>query len=74
MSDNTPENAAEPHRLVAEAEQISAQISAARAEIEKLIFGQTKVIDLALTAVLSGGHAHRGFSRPPSTRDARAPP
>ena len=43
--------------IVASAENALADISAIRAEIGKAIFGQEKVVEQTLLAVLSGGHA-----------------
>jgi MoxR-like ATPase len=43
--------------LVAEAEQAGETLSQVRAEIGKAIFGQERVIELVLAAVLAGGHA-----------------
>ncbi|HRE45208.1 MAG TPA: MoxR family ATPase, partial [Terricaulis sp.] len=42
--------------LVAEAEQAGEKLAAVRAEIGKAVFGQERVIELALAAVLAGGH------------------
>jgi MoxR-like ATPase len=43
--------------IVADLEATAARIADVRAEISKVIFGQTTVIDLALTTLLAGGHA-----------------
>jgi len=43
--------------IVRAAESTSAQVAAAKAAIGKVIFGQDKVVELALITVLSGGHA-----------------
>jgi MoxR-like ATPase len=43
--------------LVAEAEQAGETLNRVRAEIGKAIFGQERVIELVLAAVLAGGHA-----------------
>ncbi len=42
--------------LVAEAEAAAERLSLARAEVAKAVFGQERVVELALAAVLSGGH------------------
>ncbi|MDX2276822.1 MAG: MoxR family ATPase [Hyphomonadaceae bacterium] len=46
-----------PAQLVAEAEQAGETLARVRTEIGKAVFGQERVIELALTAVLAGGHA-----------------
>ncbi len=43
--------------LVAEAEKLGDQLARARASISKRVIGQDTVIDLVLSALLSGGHA-----------------
>ena len=43
--------------IVAEIERLGDRLTAARANISKVIFGQSHVIDLSLTTLLSGGHA-----------------
>jgi MoxR-like ATPase len=43
--------------VIADLEATAARIAEVRAEIAKVIFGQTTVIDLALTTLLAGGHA-----------------
>ena len=51
--------AAEPQdaqALVAEAEAAAEKLSRARAEIGKAVFGQERVIELTLAAILAGGH------------------
>ena len=42
--------------LVSEIEALGEKLSAARAEIEKRIIGQTGAVDLTLAAMLCGGH------------------
>jgi MoxR-like ATPase len=49
--DNPPED------IVQEAEAAAARLQAARTEIGKAVFGQERVVELTLTAVLAGGHA-----------------
>ena len=49
-------NAAEPSLLAREVDIALERIAAARAEIGSVIFGQERVIDLALTVLLAGGH------------------
>jgi MoxR-like ATPase len=49
-------NAAEPSLLAREVDVALERIAAARAEIGAVIFGQERVIDLALTVLLAGGH------------------
>ena len=43
--------------LVAEAEHATEALANVKSEIAKAVFGQERVIELALTAVLAGGHA-----------------
>ncbi len=49
-------NAAEPGLLTRDVDVALERIAAARAEIGAVIFGQERVVDLALTVLLSGGH------------------
>ena len=49
-------NAAETSLLTREVDAALERIAAARAEIGAVIFGQERVIDLALTVLLAGGH------------------
>ena len=55
----SPSDASAPEHedLVAEIEKLGDRLAAARASIGKVIFGQTHVVDLSLTTLLSGGHA-----------------
>jgi len=46
----------DPAHLVAEAEAAGAALSRVRTEIGKAVFGQERVVELALSAVLAGGH------------------
>ncbi len=48
---------ADPENLVAEIEALSAKLAEAKTSIATRIIGQQDVVDLALTAMLSGGHA-----------------
>ena len=48
---------AQPETLVAEIEALGAKLAEAKASIATRIIGQDQVVDLALTALLSGGHA-----------------
>ena len=48
---------AESENLVAEIEALSAKLGEAKESIATRIIGQQEVVDLALTAMLSGGHA-----------------
>ena len=50
-------SAPEQEDLVVEIEKLGDRLAAARASIGKVIFGQTHVVDLSLTTLLSGGHA-----------------
>ena len=50
-------SAPEQEHLVVEIEELGDRLAAARASIGKVIFGQTHVVDLSLTTLLSGGHA-----------------
>src|SRR5208337_5268680 len=49
-------NAAEPGLLTRDVDVALERIAAARTEIGAVIFGQERVIDLALTVLLAGGH------------------
>jgi MoxR-like ATPase len=49
-------NAAETSALTREVDAALERIAASRAEIGAVIFGQERVIDLALTVLLAGGH------------------
>jgi MoxR-like ATPase len=42
--------------LVGEAEQAGETLARVRAEIAKAVFGQERVVELTLAAVLAGGH------------------
>ncbi len=55
----SPPDASAPEQedLVVEIEKLGDRLAAARASIGKVIFGQTHVVDLSLTTLLSGGHA-----------------
>lgn len=55
----SPSDASVPEQedLVADIENLGNRLASARASIGKVIFGQTDVIDLSLTTLLSGGHA-----------------
>ena len=55
----SPSDASAPKHddIVAEIERLGDRLTAARANISKVIFGQSHVIDLSLTTLLSGGHA-----------------
>ncbi len=48
---------AEPENLVADIEALGAKLAEAKASIGARIIGQQDTVDLALTALLSGGHA-----------------
>ncbi len=43
--------------IVAQAERAVEQLAAVRAEIARVVFGQERVVELSLAAVLAGGHA-----------------
>ncbi|GAB5448472.1 AAA family ATPase [Gymnodinialimonas sp.] len=47
----------EPEQLVAEIEALGAKLGEAKASIAQRIIGQDEVVELALSAMLSGGHA-----------------
>ncbi len=55
----SPSDASAPEQedLVVEIEKLGDRLAAARASIGRVIFGQTHVVDLSLTTLLSGGHA-----------------
>ncbi|HVY02988.1 MAG TPA: MoxR family ATPase, partial [Caulobacterales bacterium] len=42
--------------LIAEAETAAEKLARARAEIGKAVFGQERVVELTLAAILAGGH------------------
>ncbi len=46
-----------PEALIGEAEAAAAKLQRARVEIGKAVFGQERVVELSLAAVLAGGHA-----------------
>ena len=48
---------ADSEHLVAEIEQLGEKLAEAKSSIGEQIIGQTQVVDLALNALLSGGHA-----------------
>ena len=54
---NAAEAGLDEKAIVAAAESALADIAAVRAEVGKVIFGQEKVVENTLIAVLSGGHA-----------------
>jgi MoxR-like ATPase len=43
--------------LIADAEALAAAVGAARAEIGRVIFGQTEIVEQTLVCLLAGGHA-----------------
>ncbi|MEL6245677.1 MAG: MoxR family ATPase [Pseudomonadota bacterium] len=47
----------ETEAIVAEAESATQTLAAVKSEIDKVVFGQERVTELALAAVLAGGHA-----------------
>ncbi|MBY0448158.1 MAG: AAA family ATPase, partial [Hyphomonadaceae bacterium] len=50
------DNAAPAPDLLAEAETAAARLARVREEVAKAVFGQERVVELALTGVLAGGH------------------
>ena len=52
-----PENAADEKAIIEAAEKALADIAVVRKEVSKVIFGQEKVVENTLLAILSGGHA-----------------
>jgi MoxR-like ATPase len=44
-------------KIVNDAEAIATKLSAAREALNQIVFGQPEVIELAMTAILAGGHA-----------------
>lgn len=56
MEDGGP-MADDNHTIVADAEAAGEALAAVRSEIAKVIFGQDQVVELALAAILAGGHA-----------------
>jgi MoxR-like ATPase len=57
MHPNRPEGNALQDNSVADAERLAAAVTAARAEIGRVIFGQRDVVEQTLIALLAGGHA-----------------
>ena len=57
MSIHSPAETLSEKEIIAEAEQALDGIKAMRAEIGKVIFGQEQVVESAIVAILSGGHA-----------------
>ncbi|MFH1517269.1 MAG: AAA family ATPase, partial [Pseudomonadota bacterium] len=51
------DTAVDTNDIVAEAEAATETLRQVKAEIGKAVFGQERVIELALAAVLAGGHA-----------------
>ncbi|MDQ0454482.1 AAA family ATPase [Rhizobium paknamense] len=54
---NTPDTGLDGKAMIAAAEQALADIATVRSEVSKVIFGQEKVVENTLLAILSGGHA-----------------
>jgi MoxR-like ATPase len=54
---NSTETVADEKAVIAAAEQALADIAAVRSEVAKVIFGQERVVENTLLALLSGGHA-----------------
>jgi len=54
---NSTETIADEKAVIAAAEQALADIAAVRDEVAKVIFGQERVVENTLLALLSGGHA-----------------
>lgn len=54
---NSTENVLDDKAVVAAAERALADIAAVRTEVAKVIFGQERVVENTLLALLSGGHA-----------------
>ncbi|MBU2329302.1 MAG: MoxR family ATPase, partial [Alphaproteobacteria bacterium] len=52
-----PDIAMDESAIIAAAEKALADIAAIRQEVAKVIFGQEKVVENTLLAILSGGHA-----------------
>jgi MoxR-like ATPase len=52
-----PDVALDEKAIIEQAEKALADIAAIRAEVAKVIFGQEKVVENTLLAILSGGHA-----------------
>jgi MoxR-like ATPase len=57
MSIDSPAETLSEKEVIAEAEQALDGIKAMRSEIGKVIFGQEQVVENAIVAILSGGHA-----------------
>jgi MoxR-like ATPase len=57
MSIHSPAGTLSEKEMIAEAEEALAGIKSMRTEIGKVIFGQEKVVENAIVAILSGGHA-----------------
>ncbi len=54
--ENTPEGSSDGAAILSEIEAVGAKLNEARAQISKRIIGQEAVVDLTLSAILSGGH------------------
>ncbi|WP_027488273.1 AAA family ATPase [Allorhizobium undicola] len=54
---NTPDTGLDEKAMIAAAEQALADIATIRTQVSKVIFGQEKVVETTLLAILSGGHA-----------------
>eukprot|EP01032_Pedospumella_encystans_P036758 gene36758-41611_t len=52
-----PDVALDEKAIIVEAEKALADIATIRQEVAKVIFGQEKVVENTLLAILSGGHA-----------------
>jgi MoxR-like ATPase len=57
MSVHTTGETVDEAKIVAEAEAALSDIAKTKEEIAKVIFGQEQVVESAITAILSGGHA-----------------
>ena len=57
LSDASTTDGRETENLVGEIEKLGEKLNSARENIGRVIYGQTNVIDLTLTTLLSGGHA-----------------
>jgi MoxR-like ATPase len=57
LSDASTTDGGAPENLADEIEKLGERLTSARENIGRVIYGQTDVIDLTLTTLLSGGHA-----------------
>ena len=57
VEDTTTDNVGDPDRLIDAVEELGRRIGRARAGVGRVIFGQDRVVEETLIALLAGGHA-----------------